>query len=136
MADRPKRWTGAGLVPARGVGYWWATIPLVLVELDHGTLTVRVRPAWLGKVMGAGTVSATTADGLEAFRVRDRAAYQGIEFRPPRRSSFYFYSQRREEVLGALAEAGFAISSEPGRKRPAWYPPYGHRSGARTAGRP
>jgi hypothetical protein len=123
VADDAKRWTGAGLVPARGVGYWSATMPLVLVALDHGTLTVRVRPAWLGKVMSARTISATTADGLETFRVRDRATYQGIEFRPPRRSSFYFYTQRREEILGALAEAGFAISSEPGRERPAWYQP-------------
>lgn len=123
VADGAKRWTGAGLIPARGVGYWSTTIPLVRVELDHGTLTVRVRPAWLGKIMSARTISATTADGLQILRVRDRAAYQGIEFRPLRRSSFYFYTQRREHVLGALSEAGFAISSEPGRERPAWYQP-------------
>jgi hypothetical protein len=123
MPERAKRWTGAGLVPARGVGYWSATIPLVLVELNHGTLTVRVRPAWFGKLLSARNITVTTAGGLEAFRVRDRAAYQGIEFRPPGRSSFYFYTQRREEVLSALAEAGFAISSEPGRERPAWYQP-------------
>jgi len=119
------RWTGAGLIPARGVGYWSATIPLVVVELNRGTLTVRIRPTWFGKFVGAKILMATAADEVQAFRVRNTAAYKGIEFRPPRRSSFYFFTQRRDVVLTALAEAGFAVSSEPGRERPAWYQPDG-----------
>jgi hypothetical protein len=121
--DRPLRWTGAGLIPARGVGYWAATIPLVLVERSHGTLTVQMRPTWFGKFVGAKNLTASAADELQAFRVRDTALYQGIEFRPARRSAFYFFTRRRDVVLTALAEAGFAISSEPGRERPAWSQP-------------
>ena len=121
--DRAARWTGAGLIPARGFGYWSATIPLVLMELDHGGLTVRIRPALFGKLVGAKVLTATAGDGVEALLVRNSAAFQGIEFRPPRRSSFYFFTTRRDAVLAALAEAGFTVSSEPGRERPAWYQP-------------
>lgn len=121
--DRPVRWTGAGLIPARGFGYWSVTIPLMLVELNHGGLTVRVRPALFGKLLGAKVLTATAGDGIEALLVRNTAAFQGIEFRPPRRSSFYFFTTRRDAVLAALAAAGFTVSSEPGRERPVWYQP-------------
>jgi len=92
----------------------------VLVQLEDGVLTVRLRPTWLGKVLATKTLRATTAE-VETFRVRDSSTYQGIEFRPCRRSSFYFYTRRRNEVLAALSAAGFPVSTEPGRQKPAWY---------------
>lgn len=98
--DRPLRWTAAGLIPARGVGYWSATIPLVLVELDHGALTVRIRPAWFGKFAGTKILKVTAGE-VQTFRVRNTATYKGIEFRPPRRSSFYFFTSQRDGVLAA-----------------------------------
>jgi hypothetical protein len=120
--DQVQRWTGAGQIPALGVGYWSATTPLVLVQLEQGTLTVRLRPAWFGRLTGTKTLRAAAAE-VETFRVRDRSAYQGIEFRPPRRSSFYFYTRRRDAVLSALEAAGFVISPQPGREKPTWYQP-------------
>ena len=95
----------------------------MLVELNHGGLTVRVRPALFGQLLGAKVLTATAGDGIEALLVRNTAAFQGIEFRPPRRSSFYFFTTRRDAVLAALAAAGFTVSSEPGRDRPVWYQP-------------
>jgi hypothetical protein len=117
------RWKGAGCIPASGVGYWSATTPLVLLELDRRGLTVRMRPALFGRFVGARVLTASPGDGLEIRLVRNGGSWQGIEFRPPRRSSFYFYTRHRGIVLNALAEAGFTVSSEPGRERPAWYQP-------------
>jgi len=123
-SDRlPARWTGAGYIPARGFGYWYVSIPLALLRLDCGGLTVRVRPALFGRFLGAKVLTATPGDGMEAYLVRNSAYFQGIEFRPPRRSSFYFFTSHRDSVVNALADAGFTVSTEPGRERPGRYQP-------------
>lgn len=88
MPGQRSQWTGAGTIPACGFGYWQATIPLVVVELAGRRLTVRMRPALLARLAGATTLTAAADDGLQAFPVRSDAIYQGIEFRPPQRSSF------------------------------------------------
>jgi hypothetical protein len=111
------RWAGAGSIPAKGVGYWYATWPLVVVELDRETVTVRLRPALFGRLVGAEVLTATPAE-VAAYPVGNSANWQGIEFRPVGWSSFYFFAGRRDQVLKALAQAGFTVSSEPGRERP------------------
>jgi hypothetical protein len=37
---------------------------------------------------------------------------QGIEVRLPGRASHYFWTDRRQEVLGSLAAAGFDVADE------------------------
>jgi hypothetical protein len=96
---------------------------MVVLELDHGALTVRMRPAFLAGIFAAKVLTACASDGIEIFLVRNGAMFPGIEFRPPRRSSFYFFTRRRDAVLAALVAAGFSVSSEPGRERPVWYQP-------------
>ena len=100
-----------------------ATIPLVIVELAGSQLTVRARPTFIVRLLGIKTLTAAADDGLQVFPVRNNATYQGIEFRPQKKSSFYFYTSRRGAVLAALADAGFAVSHEPGRERPVWNQP-------------
>jgi len=63
MAGQRFRWTGAGTIPARGFGYWQATIPLVIVELAGRQLTVRLRPALLARLAGAKTLTVVAGDG-------------------------------------------------------------------------
>ena len=115
------RWTGAGTIPASGFGYLQATIPLVIVELTGSSLTVRLRPAVLARLVGAVPLTAAAGDGLEVFPVRNRASYQGIEFRPVTGSSYCFFTRHRGAVLAGLANAGFPVSQDPGRERPVWY---------------
>src|SRR5262245_30139002 len=113
MGDIALRWTGAGLIPARHFGYWQATVPLVQVGLLGDRLTVRIQAVLFGRLVGAEALSAVPADGITAYRVRSNATWQGIEFRPRQRPSFYFFTRRREAVLAALSETGFAVSSQP-----------------------
>jgi hypothetical protein len=80
-------------------------------------------PGPSGRFFGGKILTASPGDGVEIYLVRNDASWQGIEFRPPRRSSFYFFTRRRGIVLKALAEAGFAVSAEPGRERLTWYQP-------------
>jgi hypothetical protein len=54
---------------------------------------------------GARTLTAAAGDGLQVFPVRSHACYQGIEFRPPLQSSFYFFTSQRDAVFAALASA-------------------------------
>ena len=112
-------WAGGGAIPSRHFGYWYATTPLVQVHLVGRCLTVRIRPVLFGRLLGADTLSAVPADGITAYRVRSNATWPGIEFRSPRRPSFYFFTRRREMVLAALSQQGFVVSSQLGRERPA-----------------
>jgi hypothetical protein len=123
MPEERLRWTGAGTLPARAFGYLQATIPLVMVELEGARLTVRVRPAVLARLVGARSLNVTAGDGLQVFAVRSKATFQGIEFRPAQKSSFYFFTRQRGEVFAALASAGFSVSQDPGRERPVLYQP-------------
>lgn len=124
MASVGLRWTGAGRIPAHGFGYLQATVPLVVVEKAGPRLTVRLRPALMARLVGARTLTAAAGDALQVFPVRSNAGYQGIEFRPPLRSSFYFFTSQRDAVLAALAGAGFAVfhgkgeSAQSGISRP------------------
>jgi hypothetical protein len=95
----------------------------VVVELEGVRPTVRLRPAVLVRLIGVRSLNVTAGDGLQVFAVRSNATYQGIEFRPAQKSSFYFFTRRRWEVLAALANAGFPISQDPGREGPVWYQP-------------
>lgn len=113
------RWAGAGMIPARHFGYWHATSPLVQVHLFGDCLTVRIQPGLVRRLVGAETLSAVPIDGIIAYRVHSNAAWQGIEFRSPRRPSFYFFTRRREAVLAALSETGFTVSAQLGREHPA-----------------
>jgi len=123
MPEQRLRWTGAGMIPAHGFGYLQATIPLVIAELAGPLLTVRVRPAFLARLVGTRTLAAAAGDGLEVFPVRSGATYQGIEFRPAMRSSFYFFTRHRGDLFAALASAGFTVSQDPDQERPVWYHP-------------
>ena len=121
MPEPYLQFTGAGAIPARGFGYVHATIPLVIVELAGTRLTVRVRPALVARLAGARTLAAAAGKGVQIFPVRSGATYQGIEFRPAMRSSFYFFTRHRGDLLAALANAGFTVSEDQGQERPVWH---------------
>ena len=56
------QWTGAGTIPARRLGYWQATNPFVVVELAGRRPTVRLRPALLARLAGAGGLEHRTRE--------------------------------------------------------------------------
>jgi len=111
------RWIGAGQIPSRHFGCWQATIPLVQVRLVGECLTIRLQPRWLGRLVGADSLDAVPADGVEARCVRNNATWQGIEFKLPQQSSFYFFTSQREAVMAALSRAGFTVGPQPDRDR-------------------
>jgi hypothetical protein len=111
------RWIGAGQIPSRHFGYWQATIPLVQVRLVGECLTIRIQPRWLGRLVGAESLTAVPADGVEARLVRDNATWQGIEFKLQRQTSFYFFTSQRAALLAALSQAGFTVNAQPRGER-------------------
>jgi hypothetical protein len=109
--SKPLRWSGAGLVPA-GFMSWQATAPLAVLELTGSRLTLRLRPALLAKFLGIETLTAIPDGSLHIFLIQNDRTWKGIEFRLPERSSFRFYTPHREQVLEALARAGFVVSAK------------------------
>jgi hypothetical protein len=89
----------------------------VQLRLVGGCLAIRIQPRWLERLIGAESLAAVPSDGVEMRLVRDSATWQGIEFKLPQHSSFYFFTSQREAVLAALSQAGFSINPEPGCDR-------------------
>jgi len=108
-AGRTSRWTGTATMPGT-LGSVTVAVPLACLTLDGSTISVRLRPRLLQRILGVATLSASPADGVEAFPLRKPRDEKGIAILWPHGAWCHFGTSAREEVLAALAEAGFKVS--------------------------
>lgn len=110
-----RRWTGAASVPG-GMGYVEVGLFLAVAELGDRGLVLRVRPGVVRLMFAIENLTVHPADGAVIYPAR-ALGRSGIEIRVGGRPSYYFWSDRRSELLAALAAAGFEVSAEEQRMR-------------------
>jgi hypothetical protein len=108
------RWVGGANLPG-SFGRMNATTPLAVLELTGPSLRLYVRPRLIGRLFGIRPVTATSSDNLEAFPVRAKLWTSGVGMGRNGDAVVYFWTAQREEVLQALASAGFRVSWEERR---------------------
>jgi hypothetical protein len=111
VALQPTRWVGGANVPG-ALGRMNASTPLAVLELTNGTLTLRVRPRFLGTLLGAQIQAVTASAVIEMFPAKGKLMFgwQGIGVQPFGRRVFYFWTRQPAEILTALAAAHFPVS--------------------------
>jgi hypothetical protein len=115
-AALPRRWTGSARVPS-AMGYVHVGALLAVLEVAPARLVLRVRPAIARVIFGVENLAVVPGDDVVIFLAR-KLGQQGIEARLEGRPSYYFWTDRRHEVLNSLAAAGFQVSEEEQRMRP------------------
>jgi hypothetical protein len=110
------RWTGGANVPG-SLGRINATSPLAVLELTGPSLHLYFRPRPIARLFGIGPVTATNSDNLEAFPVKGKLGASGVGVGRSGDAVVYFWTTQREEVLQALASAGFRVTWEERRYR-------------------
>jgi hypothetical protein len=103
------------------MGYVHVGVLLAVLEVARARLVLRVRPAIARMVFGVENLDIGPDEGVAIFPAH-KLGQQGIEARLPGRPSYYFWTDRRHEVLNSLTAAGFQVSEEeqrcgPGRRR-------------------
>jgi len=102
------RWVGAADIPGN-LGRTNASTPLAVLELNVTVLTLRVRPQFLSRLFGMGTLS-VEPPGVEAiYPAKGRLRYPAICIRPRGQPPFYFLVRDRASILTTLAAAGFPV---------------------------
>ena len=115
----PRRWVGGANAPGR-FGRTNATAPFTVLELNGAEVVLRLRPTLLAKLFGGpDRFVARNTDGVEIFPAIGLLRSPGVGFNPPGEAMRYFWTSRRqrEEVLSALANAGFSVSWDERRFR-------------------
>ena len=106
------RWIGAADIPG-SMGRMNASVPLGVLELASGRLTLRVRPGFLATMFGATALVVTPADVEAVFPARAKLRYRAIGIRrigePP---SYFILRGDRPPILSAVAAAGFPVQWE------------------------
>jgi hypothetical protein len=100
---------GAVVMPGR-LGKVSASWPLGFMNADNGSVEVRIRPGWLGRIFGARPMRVSPGDDVEVFPARGwfGTAYVGI--RAGEREC-YFMCPGRAELMGRLQASGYRVSS-------------------------
>jgi hypothetical protein len=107
-----QRWTGAADVPG-STGRINASVPLGVLELSGGVLTLRVRPRFLAAMFGAKPLIVAPAEVDAIFPARGRLRSSAIGIRPHGAPPSYFLVGRdRAPILSAVAAAGFPVQWE------------------------
>jgi len=109
-----RRWVSVAHVPSK-MGYVLVTWPLGVLEVSPGRIGLRVRLAITRAVFGIETLDAHVGEGIVVYPAHRPAlgGYgSGIEIRLPGRPSFYFWTEKRAEVLAAIAAVGFEVSDQ------------------------
>lgn len=109
-----RRWASSGYVPGR-FGLWGFRGPFLVVEVSGPQVTVRLRPNFLARVLGAAPLVAGPDSSLTITTARVRAAWWWfIEFQLPgeRQYSFEATTATRDTILLCLAEAGFKVPTQ------------------------
>lgn len=105
------QWVGAADIPG-SLGRMNASTPLAVLELVDRTLTLRIRPQFLGRLFGAKTLQVEPT-GVEAvFPARGRLRSRAVCIRPIGQPPFYFFLGDRQSILTTIAAAGFPVSWE------------------------
>jgi hypothetical protein len=89
-----------------------ATLPLAVLEVSGSQLTLRIRPHFLAKLAGIEYLVTQPGPGVTCAPVGSNSTWQGIEITGPERPSYYFWTNRRAEVMAYLLQAGFTISQQ------------------------
>ena len=82
---------------------------LAVLELHNQSLTLRLRPRFLSKLISATSLEVEPGDTISVRPVRSNASWQGIEVIRQGEQSCYFWTFSRGEIMAALATAGFKI---------------------------
>lgn len=107
-----QRWTGAADVPG-SMGRMNASVPLGVLELSAGVLTLRVRPGFLAAVFGAKPLVVAPREVDAIFPARGRLRSSAIGIRPHGAPPSYFLlGGDRASILSAIAAAGFPVEWE------------------------
>jgi hypothetical protein len=123
-SDAAFRWRGGANMPGR-----WGRVyvsAFAVLDLVGSTLTLEIHPRLLGRwADDRGRLVVHASEGADIFPVSgswrqgwDRSGFGtrgGIGLRPEGRPVCYFATDRRVEVLGALAAAGFTVNWEERR---------------------
>jgi hypothetical protein len=106
---RTTRWIGAADVPGR-MGRMSATMPLGLLELTGGSLTLQVRPVLLSRMYGVRPLEVTPQEVEAIFPARRRIRGTSIGIRPHGQPPYYFLAgSDRAAILTVLGYAGFPV---------------------------
>jgi hypothetical protein len=110
------RWTGAADMPG-SMGRMHASMPLGVLELYGGQLSIRVRPRFLMVMFGAKPLVVSPADVEAVFPARVRLRYAAIGVRPRNQPPAYFLvmGQDRTPILNAIAASSFLVEWEERR---------------------
>jgi hypothetical protein len=104
------RWVGAANLDT-GLRRVNVSTPLAVLELAGRTLTLRVRPAFLGRFVGARPLVLDTGGVELVFPARTRLRTAAIGIRPRRGRVSYFLTAGidRASILTAAEQSGFPV---------------------------
>lgn len=88
-----------------------ATWPLALLEVRHGSVSMRIRPNVLAATLATAPLSATPGDGTHIFPARSWLGRTALGLTQGARQG-YFWTVRPATLLGAIERAGFDVSWE------------------------
>ena len=112
LVSQALRWTGAADVPG-SMGRVNFSVPLGVLELSGGVLTLRVRPRFLAAMFGAKPLSVRPGDVDAVFPVRRRLRPRAVGIRPRGGPPSYFLlGGDRASILSAIAASGFPVQWE------------------------
>jgi hypothetical protein len=96
------------------LGYLQATWPLAALQVSGERIVLKMRPWVLAKITGTADLAARPADGVLIEPVRSNWTWQGIKFTVPGRPAYYFWTNRRPDVIAHIEAAGFEVSGREG----------------------
>jgi hypothetical protein len=104
------RWVGSASAPG-ALGYVDIGILLAVMEVGAGVLSIRVRPALIRMMFGIQNLQTVPDLRTEIFPAH-KFGQAGIEVRREGKPSYYFWTDRRSDLLAALTASGFRVSTE------------------------
>ena len=110
-----RTWVGGQSVPT-AAGRLTGTFPLAALDLRGNELTFRIRLNFVQRLFAVRPLTITPEDQAQIFLVK-RLLGTGVGIRPSGQPAYYLWTMCGEEIISALAQAGFTLS-EPERVRP------------------
>jgi hypothetical protein len=107
---RRLRWIGGANLPTTHSWRVNATEFLAELVVDHNTVELRLRGP-LPRLTSAESLRATPSNLQEVFPIRSRARFRGVGFRRPDGREYYFKTRQVDDVLHALQNMGFPVST-------------------------
>jgi hypothetical protein len=102
-------WVGGASLPTPR-GRMKATPPFAVLTLTAGSLALSLQPKLLARLLRARPLTLAPTDEVEVFPVRTRGWTHGVGIRAHDGDVSYFWTDERDDVLQALASAGYRVS--------------------------